>query len=335
MRKDSGVRPQQQLPAGLDRAGFTVVTALAAGVSPKRLRSSDLDTPFRGVRAAHDATDSVHALCRAFASRMPRHQGFSHLTAVRLFALPEPHRLHADTRLHVSAIAPHRAPRMRGIRGYSLAPQRAAVEGTLLVHDGLRVVSPVDTWCQMAAQLTVDELVTLGDALVRRQRPLATIGALDAVLARYSGARGCTKLVQALPLIRPGTDSAKETELRLAIVRSGLPEPEVNTTIYDSLGLPIARGDLVFREYKVLVEYDGEHHRLDLRQYANDVDRNERLAEAEWRTIHFNRTHRAARQTAALASLRRALCARGWTPPRESAASARPAHADRFRRDGS
>ena len=201
------------------------------------------------------------------------------------------------------------------MRGYQLSSEHAREPGTLQLLDGLRVISAVDTWCQMGTQLTVDELVILGDGIVRRQRPRATLEELRNAAERYSGGRGAHSLVEALPLIRAGTDSPKETELRLAIIRSGLPEPEVNITIYDAYGLPIARGDLVYPRYKVLVEYDGAHHREIEQQYFNDVDRDDRVVEAGWRIIHFNRSHKAARQQAALESLRRALVARGWTPP--------------------
>ncbi|RZU67024.1 hypothetical protein EV379_3399 [Microterricola gilva] len=292
------------------------------GVSAKRLRSSDLESPFHGVRSARSDSDSeparvdpVRTLCTAYATRMPTHRGFSHLTAVRLFGLPVPERLRDDQRLHVSAIAPHRAPRGAGVRGYQLSIEHAQAPGTLQMLDGLRVISAVDTWCQMGAHLTVDELVVVGDGILRRQRPLATLGELRNAAERYAGARGARALSEALPLIRAGTDSPKETELRLAIIRSGLPEPEVNITVYDSYGLPIARGDLVYPRYKVLVEYDGAHHREIEQQYFNDVDRDDRVIEAGWRIIHFNRSHRAARQQSALESVRRALVARGWIPP--------------------
>ncbi len=296
--------------------------AVERGVSAKRLRSSDLESPFHGVRAVRTEpgsvrarVDPVWALCAAYATRMPQHRGFSHLSAVRLFGLPVPERLRDDQLLHVSAIAPHRPPRGTGVRGYQLSIEHARGPGALQLLDGLRVISAVDTWCQMGTQLSVDELVILGDGILRRQRPLATLGELRNAAERYSGGRGAHALAEALPLIRAGTDSPKETELRIAIIRSGLPEPEVNITIYDDYGLPIARGDLVYPRYKVLVEYDGAHHREIEQQYYNDVDRDDRVVEAGWRIIHFNRSHKAARQQAALESLRRALVARGWTPP--------------------
>ena len=308
--------PRKSLPPALGTA-FTVAEARSAGVRAKRLRSGDLDAPYYGVRSNATASGSVWALCRAYATRMPRHQGFSHLTAVRLFGLPEPQRLRADARLHVTAIAPHHPPRLVGVRGYSLSIERAREPGTLTLLDGVRVISAVDTWCQLASHFTVDELIVLGDGLVRRTRPLATITALEGAATRYAGSRGARALAQALPLIRAGTDSPKETELRLAIVRSGLPEPEVNGTIYDERGLAIARGDLLYRRYKVLVEYDGAHHQRLEQQYYNDVDRRDRLAEAEWRTIQVNKSHRGPRLEATLLALRRALVARGWNPGAE------------------
>ncbi len=313
------MRPHEPLPATLPPS-FSVDEARAHGVGAKRLRGSDLLAPFHGVRstslpASGERGARARALCAAFATRMPAHVVFSHLSALRLFGLPEPLRLHADERVHATAIAPHRAPKAAGVRGYQMSLAQASTPATLLLHDGLRVVSPVATWCQMASQLDRDELVVLGDALVRRQRPLAALAQLEAAVARSAGARGARHLAAALPLIRAGTDSPRETTLRLAMGRAGLPEPEVNTRIYDDAGLPIARGDLVYRKYKVLVEYDGGQHQTDSWQYHSDIDRLDRLAEAGWRVIRVNKTHHGPRLEDALQAIRRALAERGWTPP--------------------
>ena len=61
----------------------------------------------------------------------------------------------------------------------------------------------------------------------------------------------------ALELVRPGSESPKETELRLLLIRGGLPEPELNVDVVGKNGRFIGRGDLVYRRHKVLVEYDG------------------------------------------------------------------------------
>lgn len=314
------MHPREPLPPELPPV-FAVGAARQRGVSAKRLRGSDLRAPFFGVRESVGPVSSAHGTrthvpCAAYATRMPAHRGFSHLTALRLFGLPEPTRFRQDERLHVTAIAPYRAPRAAGVVGHQLSAAQARSPGVLVIHDGLRTIAPVDTWCQMAAELELDELIVLGDALLRRQRPFARPADLEAAVPRYAGARGARLLAAALPLIRPGTDSPRETSLRLAMVRADLPEPEVNVRIYDDSGLPIARGDLVYRRYKVLVEYDGGQHREDSRQYHSDIDRLDLLAEAGWRVIRVNSSHRGPRLEARLQAIRRALIERGWAPAR-------------------
>ena len=77
--------------------------------------------------------------------------------------------------------------------------------------------------------------------------------------------------------------------LRLALIRAGLPEPKVNAPIVDARGREIAIGDLVYPAQKVLVEYDGEQHRTDDRQYARDVVRLNNLAAEGWLAIRVDR----------------------------------------------
>lgn len=115
-------------------------------------------------------------------------------------------------------------------------------------------------------------------------------------------------------MVRPRTDSPTETELRLDLVEFGLPEPEVNVDIFDSFGRLIAIGDLVYRRYRVIVEYDGDHHRRDRAQYERDVDRLDDLARAGWRVVRFNRSHRGIRRRQRLERVHEALLAAGWTP---------------------
>lgn len=179
---------------------------------------------------------------------------------------------------------------------------------------GLRAVSAVDAWCQLASELSVRELVIVGDTLMRRSRPIANVDELRSAVARRAGRRGHRALVEAMGRVRPRTDSPAESELRLDIVAHGLPEPQVNLDVFDHRGRRIAIGDLVYPECRVLVEYDGEQHRLDDAQYARDVDRLDDLARAGWRVVRFNRSHRGIRRTARLERLREALIAAGWVP---------------------
>src|SRR5690606_37296981 len=88
----------------------------------------------------------------------------------------------------------------------------------------------------------------------------------------------------------------------------------VNVAIHDVHGRLIAIGDLVFVEYKVVVEYDGEQHRTDDAQYARDVERLDDLAQEGYRVIRVNKHHRGGRRRAVLTKIRKALLERGWTP---------------------
>jgi hypothetical protein len=180
--------------------------------------------------------------------------------------------------------------------------------------DGMRVTSPVHTWCQLSTVLGLDDLIGLGDALVRRKRPLATMEELRAGVLGYSGQRGAKALREAVDHVRPRTDSPKETEARLLIVRAGLPEPEVNGEIVDRFGKKMATGDLVFRAYRVLAEYDGEQHFFDDEQYHWDIDRLDAIMEAGWRVIRINNSHLRITPSPAVRKIRSALEAAGWRP---------------------
>lgn len=287
------------LPEQLAARPFTVDEAASLGVKRGRLRGSDLARPFYGVRAPAPVTD----LAFAYAVRMPANQHFSHWTAARLLGLPVPRR---TAPLHVTAVAPAKPPRGRGVIGHATTQPAS----TTTVH-GLRVATPVATWVAMSTELSHRELVVLGDALVRRERPLATIESLaDAVIA-HRGKRGAVALAAAFARVRPRTDSVRETLLRLAIVDFGLPEPEVNVTVRDPRGRLIAIADLAYCQWRVIAEYDGDQHRTDDRQFFRDVDRLDDLAEERWRVVRFNKSHVTS---ARLVKLRRALLAAGWRP---------------------
>lgn len=285
-----------------------MATARAAGLTPKRLRGADLEAPFRGVRVSAGAGSSTRGRCLAAAVWMREDQVFCHATTIELVGLPLPARLRTD-HVHVASPRPRRAPRRTGVFGHSLDLEQA----TVMVQGALRTVHPVDAWCQLAARLTVRELVILGDALVRRSDPWSTMDALADAVAAFRG-RGRSRLLVALTLVRPRTDSVPETELRLDLIAAGLPEPEVNVPIRDAAGVLIGIADLAFVEQMVIVEYDGEQHRTDDRQYARDVDRLDDLVRAGYRVIRVNKHHRGMRRRAVLEKVREALLERGWVP---------------------
>lgn len=274
----------------------------------RRVRAGDLERPFQGIRMPAGAERTCLELGTAYASRMSDGQFFSHATAARLHGLPLPPRLERESVLHVSAPGLDHAPRAQGIVGH-----RADSSTRSTTVTGLPVGEPVWTWCQLSTILSLDELIVMGDALVRRQRPFATMEQLARAVAEFSGHRGARLLREALASVRPGVDSPKETEIRLIIVRAGLPEPAVNATIRNAYGAFIALGDLVYPEYRILIEYDGAHHFAGDDQLYRDIDRLDDVMEERWRVVRFNKTHLNRRATV-VAKVRAALLDAGWRP---------------------
>src|SRR6478672_3581325 len=105
--------------------------------------------------------------------------------------------------------------------------------------------------------MTVEQLVVAGDSCVRMPRPelegrdvpLCSLDDLRRMIDRHKGKRGIRKAREALTLIRVGSDSPQESLLRLAMVRAGLPEPELNVPIIDDRGMPHHETDLSYRKY--------------------------------------------------------------------------------------
>jgi hypothetical protein len=301
--------PHRPLPADLERAAFATSAARAMGVGEGRLRGRDLQRPFHGVRVRADGPLLLEQRCRAKLVTMRPGDVFSHATACALYKIPVPRNLLED-RIHVASFHPARIPRGRGVRGHRLKP-----DGTQVTRwRGLPLVSPEDAWCQLGPTASERDLVVAGDALLGRHDPLSTPDRMRAAVDRYVGRRGHPRLVAAIERVRAGTDSPAESELRLDLVDYGLPEPDVNVVIRDRRGRQMAIGDLVYRRYRVLVEYDGEQHRVDDDQFGRDVDRLDDVMHDGWRVIRFTKKHRGAERRARLERVREALVERGWQP---------------------
>jgi hypothetical protein len=125
---------------------------------------------------------------------------------------------------------------------------------------------------------------------------------------------------QAVLDIRQGAESRPETILRLVMVRAGLPEPELNVDIFSASGLFLGRGDTLFRDFRVIVEYDGEQHRIDSIQYNKDMLRIEGFIRERWTPIRVRKGQLFGDPMAAVARVEGALRDAGWsmTRPRTS-----------------
>ncbi|GAA4198290.1 hypothetical protein GCM10022219_27490 [Microbacterium oryzae] len=295
-------RPRDPLPFLAEPRTFC--EARAAGIGRSRLASAQLQHPFHGVvqePSENPVPDEFLERCRQMAVRMAVGQFLSHGTALRLIGAPVPRR-HADE-IHVSAYRPAREPRTRGVHGHRLQTR----EPRIIRIAGLPVEHPVRAWRQASAMWTSLALTQAGDHLVRRDRPWTTIEELRAELA-VMGSTATAR--RALDDVRVGSESPRETELRLLLVAHGLPEPELNWELRDASGAHIARLDQAYLRERVGVEYDGRQHAEDRAQFARDADRWQAIQSEGWLLVRILNHHMAGDGSRAVALVRAALRSR-------------------------
>jgi very-short-patch-repair endonuclease len=276
-------------------------------VSRSRLRASDLRAPFHGVRTLAGAPDdeceaSVLRRVGEYAARMPPTQFFCLVPACVLWTAPLPPSAFftladdgawKDRPLDVGVILPARAPRCDGVRGRSVNPGWAEVVEHPL--SSLPVTSPASTWAMMGQFLGDEDLIALGDAMVREPMhpddppALTGLAALDRAIA--VGRRpGIPRLREALPFIRTRSRSRQETRLRLALTRDArLREPSLNWPVHID-EVMVAQIDVAYPRLRLGFEYEGEQHLTDAAQWAKDIRRYEMLADLGWRIIRVTKS---------------------------------------------
>ncbi len=290
--------------------------ALAAGMSLKQLRGARFSTPSRGIRIPQQKDLTLTASVRA-ASWVTEGAAISHRTAAKLWGFPLPAWMAEDNSVHVTRPAGSGAMRRRGITGH-----RAELRpGEVVVQWGVRVTSRGKTWLDLAAELPVEDLVVIGDYLVRIPRPrlesrweaYAEIDDLRTAIRGHKGKRGIARAAEAVELVRIGADSAPETRLRLALLDAGLPEPELNRPLIDDRGVAWHEPDMQYRRYKIAIEYEGAHHR-SAEQLERDITRSENTTAAGWVERRVSRADMREGARGAVAKIRKALLDRGWKP---------------------
>jgi len=274
------MHPRIPLPADLAGRPFTYSAGLAAGLGPGRLRGPDLQTPFFGVRHPSPVPLTITERCWAFQQRMPADAFFSSVTAARVMGVPLPSRHERDALLHVAVPSPRRALAARGIVGHKVT----LIGDDVRLWRGLRISSPERAWCELSAVLPLPALVAAGDFLVQWRLPLSSIEAIGEAVTRYPARRRRAVLLEALGLLHDRSESPKESELRVILVRAGIAGLEVNYPIPGTL----YRGDLAIPGRKTVLEYQGEYH-LDPERWQADLMRISRLQAVGWLVVQLAR----------------------------------------------
>lgn len=288
---------RRDLPARYRVQPFTRHQALGDGIPDRRLRAQDLDRLSPGLYRSRTAPvpgwarlglpEPGHGLDpEAVAALVDLAGGaVSHQSAAHLYRIPLPARLWSGT-LHVTGPTTGCRSRREPITGHR-RPLRAA---DVTVRHGIRVTTPERTWLDVASLLgahEVDDLVVAGDHLVGypwveggRGAPVTTPQRLRKALHHTGRFKGIRLARAALPWIRVGADSPPETKLRLALITAGLPEPVLQASA-DAAATPGFTADLAYPQWRIALQYDGQHHRTPYQQTL-DALRDQYFVDRGW-----------------------------------------------------
>lgn len=170
------------------------------------------------------------------------------------------------------------------------------------------VTTPARTAFDLGRRLALDSAVQVVDAIY--QATGLTRVELEKYAATKHGMRGLVQLRQVIDLSDEGAESPWETKTRMAIESSGLPRPETQLVIEDANGRFIARADMGWRRWKVIVEYDGDHH-FDYAARNGDIERWNALEAEGWRVIRVKAKQLTNGQPLLMAQIRSVLRERG------------------------
>lgn len=270
------VPAQHPVPPLLRKDPFHVTKAYALHVSRDDLRGPRFRQLRRGVYevagpAVEPSTklrNRVIMLARAYAPLLRPGEAFSHTTALLMHKVP----IRAPVTPHVSVPLPANRTLSSGIVGHRVG-RRFAV---CYPEAGLPCVSPVLALLQSGPLLSFRELVVAIDDLIKVRRSggrswkkIERI-ALGEILDDFSG-RGALRLRAAFEVSRTGAESRYETLTHFELARMGIDELELQARLWGRDGRWIGRFDQMDRAKKRILEYDGEQHRLDRKQYLRDL----------------------------------------------------------------
>lgn len=247
----------------------------------------------------------------------------------------------AERTLFVNAVA---AWLWTGRKGIVAGRAAAALHGAKWVDDSTPIEMIAEHTRRRAGvivheeRVSDDEITRVGDLpvttvartaldLARHLPRDAAVAHLDALTAatdvkavevymladRYRGARGIRRARTALALMDGGSQSPKETWLRLVLIDGGLPPPRTQIRVSD--GFNEAFLDMGYDEPMVALDYEGGHHSWDRNQYVHDIGRAELVDRQGWIDIRVVAEHT---RRFILHRVREAFARRGWMPSRSA-----------------
>lgn len=296
---------------GINRAAPVMMPVSAYDLPPEDWETESMIPPATAVSSGSDSamTPSMSesldqrkretiARCIEEAKRLNKKLLFGMTTSLVLQSVPLPVDCDLDeSLLHTVSSAKNKRIRVKNSPLCTHIWKHVARAGVVEIGRNVYALDLFHTWAQLSAHVSLRTLIVLGDAIITAMsRQPALSQGRDAVTIYHDLIRfveelphfkGRTMCVRALPLIMPGVDSPKESEERLSLLTHGIPQPVVNYVVPDMTfrsGAPVTL-DLAWPEFKVAIEYDGDHHRTNKAQWRRDQEKRSKLVARQWITF--------------------------------------------------
>lgn len=158
-------------------------------------------------------------------------------------------------------------------------PSLTGIAHLTWTHDNITIVytHPLMTWALLAPYLTQIEVIVLADAILRASSGSMTVANISRFLDGADAFPGRRKCIDALVFLDAMTDSTMECRCTLVMLRHGLPQPVKHWKILIPELAHEATVDIAYPKQRVIIEYDGDAHRRDKRQYRWDERKRQAL----------------------------------------------------------
>ncbi|WP_236034497.1 endonuclease domain-containing protein [Bifidobacterium saguinibicoloris] len=240
----------------------------------------------------------VTRLCVEEAMRLDRRLLFGMTTSLMLQQVPVPASFDLDPRmLHTVSSSERRRNRVRTPYAQAHVWKGVGDDAIVRINRHVYALDLFQTWAQMAVHVSLEDLIVLGDSVVEAKRLAAhdadagdahrSFVTLVDGMTQFNGIARCRL---ALPLIMPNVASPQESRGHLMLRRHGIPVMRTNYVVPDmrfESGAAMTL-DMAWPEHRVAVEYDGDQHRVDKRQWRRDQAKRNPLRGRGWIILEAN-----------------------------------------------
>jgi len=269
----AGVGTTPRIPIALRSGPFSLDEARAAGLTPRSLSGKSWRRISNGLYRWSDLPEDPWLTLSAWGRVLPSAAVFVGASAAWLFGLD----LKPTDPVEVVV------PASCGIRtraGLIVRHCEVPLSEVVTVRGLRALVLPLTLAGLCLQRPAVEALVALDMAVHGRLTdPVALSQYAEAARGRPGMAR-----MRLLALLAAPAESPMETRLRWLLIRSGLPQPEVQANLRDDAARFVGRADLYYSDARLVLEYDGDNHRQRL---VEDNRRQNMLINAGYRLLRF------------------------------------------------